>query len=172
MSLHDPSVTQFSKMLRNLDGWLEKAEAHAKAKDFDVDVLVAARLAPNQFGLSRQVQSACDTAKLSAARLSGTTAPSHEDTEKTVAELRARIQSTIAYLETVTAEQFEGASDREVVLPFVPGKAAKGIEYFIDFAAPNFYFHATTAYAILRHNGVDLGKRDYIGHVRMHDVKA
>lgn len=172
MSLHDLAVSQTSKILRNLEGWLEKAEAHAKAKGFDVDVLVAARLAPDQFALVRQVQSACDGAKLTAARLAGIEAPKHADDEKTIAELRERIRSTLAFLETVTPEQFEGASEREIRLPFLPGKASKGGDYYVDFAQPNFYFHAVTAYSILRHNGVELSKYDYIGHARMYDVPA
>ena len=172
MSLHDASVSQMSKMLRNMDGWLEKTESHAKTKGFEVDVLLTARLAPDQFALVRQIQSACDGAKFTAARLAGIEAPSHPDEEKTVAELRQRIRSTLSFLETVTPERFAGAADREVTLAFLPGKASKGEEYFIDFALPNFYFHVTTTYAILRHNGVDLGKRDFLGSVRLHDVKA
>lgn len=170
MSLHDASVTQMSKMLRNLEGWLDKAEAHAKAKGFEVDVLVGARLAPDQYALVRQIQASCDNAKFTAARLAGVQAPSHPDTETTFAELHARIRSTLAFLETVTPEQFAGAAEREVLLPFIPGKGAKGADYLVDLALPNFYFHVTTAYAILRHNGVSLGKLDFIGHVRLHDV--
>ncbi|MCX4243442.1 DUF1993 domain-containing protein [Paraliomyxa miuraensis] len=172
MSLHDASVTQMSKMLRNLDAWLDKAKEHAKAKEFDVEVLVTSRLAPDQFPLVRQVQSACDSAKYAVARLSGVEAPAHPDEEKTVDELQARIRAVIAYMETVTPDAFEGASDRRVTLPFLPGKWTKGIEYFVDFAAPNFYFHVITAYAILRHNGVNLGKRDFLGHVRLYDIEA
>jgi uncharacterized protein len=172
MSLHDASVSQMSKMLRNLAGWLDKAEAHAKTKKFDVDVLVVARLAPDQYALVRQIQSACDSAKFAAARLASVEAPKHPDEEKTIAELRQRIHSTLAFLETITPAHFEGAADREVLLPFMPGKAAKGAEYIVDFALPNFYFHVTTAYAILRHNGVELGKYDFIGAARMHDVDA
>lgn len=172
MSLHDAAVSQTSKILHNLDGWLEKAEAYATAKGFDVDVLASARLAPDQYPLVRQVQAACDGAKLTAARLAAIEAPKHADEEKTIAELRARIRSTLAFLETVTPEKLEGAEQREIRLPFIPGKASKGADYFVDFAQPNFYFHATTAYAILRHSGVDLGKRDFIGGARMYDVPA
>lgn len=170
MSLHDTSVTQMSKMLRNLEGWLEKAEAHAKTKGFEVDVLAVARLAPDQYTLVRQVQAACDSAKFTAARLAAVDAPAHPDTETTIAELRTRIRSTISFLETVTPEQFAGAAEREVTLPFMPGKAIKGADYLVDMAVPNFYFHVTTAYAILRHNGVPLGKYDFIGHLRAYDV--
>jgi hypothetical protein len=170
MSLHDASVTQMSKMLRNAEGWLEKAEAHAKAKGYEVDVLAVARLAPDQYSLTRQLQAACDTAKFGAARLAAVEAPANPDTEKTVAELRARIRATLAFLETVTPEQFAGAAEREVTLAFMPGRAIKGADYLVDFALPNFYFHVTTAYAILRHNGVELGKYDYIGHARFYDL--
>jgi hypothetical protein len=170
MSLHDAFVLQTSKMLHNLDGWLDKAEAHAKAKGFEVDVLAVARLAPDQYALVRQIQSACDSAKLGAARLACVEAPKHPDEEKTITELRARVRSTLAFLETITPAKLEGAADRDVLLPFMPGKAAKGSEYVVDFALPNFYFHVTTAYAILRHNGVSLGKYDYIGAARLHDV--
>jgi uncharacterized protein len=170
MSLHDASVSQMSKMLRNLEGWLDKAEAHAKAKGFEVDVLAVARLAPDQYALVRQVQASCDAAKFTAARLAGIPAPSHPDTETTIAELRQRIRSTLAYLETVTPEQLAGATEREVTLPFMPGKAMKGAAYLVDLALPNFYFHVTTAYAILRHNGVGLGKLDFIGHARFYEV--
>ncbi len=169
MSLHDASVTQMSKMLRNLEGWLDKAEAHAKAKGFEVDVLAAARLAPDQYPLTRQIQAVCDNAKFTAARLAGITAPSHPDTETTIAELRQRIRAVLSFLETVTPEQLAGAAEREVTLPFMPGKAIKGADYLVDMALPNFYFHITTAYAILRHNGVDVGKRDFIGHLRVYD---
>lgn len=170
MSLHDASVSQMSKMLRNMEGWLDKAEAHAKAKSFEADVLAVARLAPDQYSLTRQIQAACDTAKFTAARLAAVDAPAHPDTEKTIPELRARIRAVLAFLETVTPEQFAGAAEREVALPFMPGKAIKGSDYLVDFALPNFYFHATTTYAILRHNGVALGKYDFIGHARFYDV--
>lgn len=170
MSLHDATVTQMSKMLRNMEGWLEKAEAHSKTKGFDVDVLAAARLAPDQYALVRQVQSACDTAKFAAARLAAVDAPAHPDTEKTIAELRTRIRAVLSFLETVTPEQFAGAAEREVALTFMPGKAIKGEHYLVDFALPNFYFHTTHTYAILRHSGVELGKYDFIGHARFYDV--
>lgn len=172
MSLHDESVSQVSKMLRNMEGWFGKAEAHAKAKGYEVDVLAAARLAPDQYPLTQQVQAACDSAKFTAARLAGVTPPANPDTEKTIAELRERIRATLSFLETVTPEQFAGAADREVTLPFMPGKAVKGAHYLVDMALPNFYFHVTTTYAILRHNGVELGKYDFIGHIRAYDVGA
>jgi hypothetical protein len=154
-------IPQYSKMLKNLEHWLDKAVAHAAAKKFDADTLAQARLAPDQYPLARQIQSACDTAKFSAAYLAGTEAPSHPDTEKTIAELRTRIQSCRAYLETVS--DVSGAEERKVSPKFMQGKWVKGEHYLVQMSLPNFYFHVTTAYAILRHNGVDLGKTDFIG---------
>ena len=163
MSQTYSSIVQFKKMLGNLDGWLAKAAAHAKARKFDVNVLLQQRLAPDQYPLVRQIQSACDAAKFAAARLSGKEAPKHPDTETTVEELHARIQSVVAHLGTYTAKDFEGAETRAVTLPFLEGKTIKGSDYLVEMASPNFYFHAVHAYAILRHNGVELGKMDYIG---------
>ncbi|MCA9651169.1 MAG: DUF1993 domain-containing protein [Myxococcales bacterium] len=172
LPIYDLTVFQMSKMLRNLDGWLGKAEDYAKEKGFEVDVLLQARLAPDMFPLARQVQAACDNAKFGAARLSGIEAPAHPDEEKTIAELHERIRSTLAFLETVSAGSMAEASAREIQLPFAKGKACTGCDYLVEFATPNFYFHLTTAYALLRHNGVPVGKYDYIGSVKMHDVAA
>lgn len=156
-------VTQFSKMLENLDTWLQKGVDHAKAKGFEPDVLAAARLAPDQFALVQQVQSACDAAKYAAAYLSGQQAPSHPDTEKTVAELRARIKTCRDYLAAFKSNDFVGAEERRVAPPWMEGKSVRGDTYISRISVPNFYFHVTTTYAILRHNGVELGKRDFIG---------
>lgn len=161
--LYDVTVPQFTKMLQNLSRFFDKAVAHADAKRFDVSILLESRLAPDQYSLTRQVQTACDTAKLATARLTGKQAPSHPDTEKTLDELRARIQSTIAWLGSLRPEDFEGAEERRVTRPHWQGKSLSGTEYAIQHAIPNFYFHVTTAYAILRHNGVDLGKMDFLG---------
>lgn len=171
MSLHEHSVLQVSKMLHNLGAWLDKAAASAEARSFDPEVLVQSRLAPDQYPLVRQIQSACDSAKGTAARLAGMEVPSHPDTETTLPELRERIAKTLAFLETVTPEKMEGGEDREIKLPFIPGHAIKGGHYLADMALPNFYFHMTTIYAILRHNGVDVGKRDYIGSMRLYEVE-
>jgi len=162
-------VPQYAKMLNNLDRWLEKAIEHAKAKSFDVDTLVHARLAPDQYALDRQIQSACDSAKFSASYLTGETPPAHPDTEKTIAELRARIRSCLSYLETVTAAKVVGAEDRKISPKWLGGKSVKGDHFLLQMSVPNFYFHVTTAYAILRHNGVNLGKTDYIGGFPMMD---
>jgi hypothetical protein len=162
-------VPQYAKMLHNLEGWLDKATAFAEKKGFPVDTLVNARLAPDMYSLDRQIQSACDTAKFSAAYLSGKQAPAHPDTEKTFAELRARIKSCLAFLETVTAADLAGAEERKVSPKFLQGKWVRGDQYLLQMSLPNFYFHVTTAYAILRHNGVDLGKTDFIGGMPVRD---
>jgi hypothetical protein len=162
-------VPQYAKMLRNLDRWLDKAAAYAKAKNFEVDTLVHARLAPDQYSLDRQIQSACDTAKFSASYLSGKEPPVHPDTEKTIAELHARIKSCISFLETITAADVEGGEARKVAPKWLKGKWVKGDQFLMQLSQPNFYFHVTTAYAILRHNGVDLGKTDFIGAVPTHE---
>jgi uncharacterized protein len=166
MSMYTASVPQVSKMIGNMLVWLDKAEALAKAKNFDVNTLLQARLAPDMYPLVRQMQSACDNAKFIAARLTDTKAPSDPDTETTVAELRARIEKTRAYLSTITEAQFQGAADRKIRPNYLPeGLAFQGNVYLNESALPNFYFHLSMAYAILRHNGVDVGKRDFIGSV-------
>ena len=172
ITIPELSITQMSKMLRNLQGWLGKAEAYAKERGFDVDVLVGVRLAPDQFSLARQIQASCDTVKFAAARLSGGEAPPHPDEETSIAQLRQRILATLAYLETVTHASLEGAAERDIQLPFAKGKACKGSDYLVEFVVPNFYFHVTTAYALLRHSGVPLGKLDFIGGVKMYDFEG
>lgn len=157
------AIRLFTKTLENLEKWMDKAGEHAKARSFDVDVLAQARLAPNQFTFAQQVQSACDQAKYAAAYLSGKPAPSHPDTEKTFAELRERIRKCTSFLATVQQKDLAGAEERKVAPPWLEGRWLSGNDYLIEVAVPNFFFHATTAYAILRHNGVDLGKMDYIG---------
>ena len=163
-------ITQFAKMLENLDRWLETATAFAEKKKFPPDVLAQARLAPDQYELIRQVQSACDAAKYAAAYLSGQKAPSHPDTEKTVDELRARLRTCVQYLRGVKPSEYAGADDRRVAPPWLAGKWFRGADYLAQVAVPNFYFHVATAYAILRHNGVELGKMDYIGSLPTHDA--
>jgi hypothetical protein len=157
------TISQYSRMLRNLDQWLQTGIEYARKKNFDPDVLTQARLAPDQYALVQQVQSACDAAKYAAAYLSGQKAPSHPDTEKTMSELRARIQTCVSYLGTFKSSDFAGAEERRVAPPWMEGNSVSGNQYMTRISVPNFYFHVTTAYAILRHNGVDLGKRDYIG---------
>jgi hypothetical protein len=170
MSLYVSSVPQLTKMLRQLEKWLDKGVEYATAKKFEPAVLLQARLAPDMYPLTRQIQAACDAAKFAGARLSGREAPKNPDTETTVEELRTRIQSTVAFLETIGAKDFEGAEKRMVPLSFMPGKGMFGADYLVEMALPNFYFHLTTAYAILRNNGVDVGKIDFIGGITLQDL--
>jgi hypothetical protein len=163
MSFSFASVQQMKKTLTNLEACLDKATKYAAQRTFDPNVLVSARLAPDQFALARQVQTACDTAKFAASRLSGKEGPSHPDSEQTIEELRARIRTTVAHLDTYKADDFAGAEARNIVMPRREGKVLKGSDYVLEYALPNFFFHVTTAYAILRHNGVDVGKGDYLG---------
>lgn len=157
------AIRLFTKTLENLEKWMDKADEHAKAKSFEVDVLVDARLAPDQFAFVRQVQSACDQAKYTAAYLSGVQAPSHPDTERTFAEVRQRIRKCTGFLATVQEKDLAGAAERKVAPPWLAGRWLRGHDYLVHLAVPNFFFHVTMAYAILRHNGVSLGKMDYIG---------
>jgi hypothetical protein len=166
---HADAINLFAKTLRNLEQWMDKASAYAQARSFEVDVLAQSRLAPDQYSFVRQVQSACDQAKYAAAYLSGKPAPSHPDTEQTFTELRQRIQKCLAFIESVPAADFAGAEERKVSPPWLGGKWLRGDDYLVHVAIPNFFFHATTAYAILRHNGVDLGKMDYVGSLPMQD---
>lgn len=174
MSLYEESVPQLKKMLSNLDRWLDKAAEHAQTKKFEPNVLLSQRLAPDQYPLTKQVQAACDAAKFAAARVIGKTPPVHADTETTWEEVKQRIASVQSYLDTVTPADFEGAEKRLVPLTFlpVPNKGVTAPEYLRAMALPNFYFHITTAYAILRHSGVPVGKLDYIGGLDLVDVPA
>ncbi|MFL5356555.1 DUF1993 family protein [Archangium sp.] len=170
MNLYDITVPQLLRTLGQIHRWLDKAQAHADQKKFDVNVLLTARLSPDQFHLTRQIQVISDNAKSLAARLAGVQPPAFEDTEKTVEELRARVDKTVAFLKTLKPEQFQGAAERTITLPFMPGKGLKAADYLITFALPNFYFHAATAYSILRHNGVDVGKGDFLGELPFFDI--
>jgi len=154
---------EIKKMLGQVNTWLDKAEAYAKEKSFEPNLFVNFRLAPDQLAFARQIQIACDTAKLGASRLTGKEAPSHADNEQTLDELRARVTSVITYLSGYTAKDFEGTDTRSVTQPRWEGKVMTGKDYFIEHVQPNFYFHASHIYAILRHNGVPVGKRDYLG---------
>jgi uncharacterized protein len=156
-------IGQMKKQLGQLDKWLEQAAAFAQDKKLAPSVIPGYRLAPDQFELARQIQTTCDTAKFVAARLAGKDAPSHADTEKTLEELRARVAAVIAYLDGFSAADFAGAASRVIGLPRWEGKILSGQDYFLEHGLPNFYFHVTHTYAILRHIGVPLGKRDYLG---------
>jgi hypothetical protein len=164
ITMHDALVPSANRMLGNLSTLLDKGAAFAEAKKFDAAVLLNARLAPDMFSLTRQVQIACDMVKGGAARLSGTEIPKFEDTEATVAELEARIAKTLAFVNGIDAAKFTGSEDRDILLQMRTGELRfKGLSYLRDFVLPNMYFHITTTYAILRHNGVELGKPDFIG---------
>jgi len=164
ITMYQASVPVFTHMLTSLSGVLDKAEAHAAAKKLDPAILPATRLCPDMFPLSRQVQIACDFAKGTAARLAGVEIPSYPDTEKTIPELKERIAKTVAFLATITPAQVDGSEGRDISLKVGPQEMHfKGLPYLISFSLPNFYFHATAAYAILRANGVDLGKMDFLG---------
>jgi hypothetical protein len=163
--MYQASAPRFANALRNLSSILDKAQTHAEAKKLDPAVLGGLRLIADMFPLSRQVQIACDTAKGAVARLAGVEIPKHEDTEQTIPELKARIAKTLEFIGSLPAAKIEGSEEREVVLK-MRGQDIKfqGLQYLFGHALPNFYFHVTTAYNILRANGVDIGKRDYIGN--------
>jgi hypothetical protein len=156
-------VSQCSQSLKNIEVWLDKAEQFAAAKQFDVGVLLSGRLAPDMKPLIYQVQSACDYVKAAAAWLSGQTLPKHEDNEQTVDDLRARIRKTVDFAESVGEAQYEGAKDRRVSLSWEPGKVIGGEDYLLQITIPNVYFHIAMAYAVLRNDGLDVGKMDFLG---------
>ena len=164
LSMYQASIPFFTHMLNNLSTILDKAAAHAEAKKIDPAIFINARLAPDMYPLSRQIQIATDVVKGCAARLSGVEVPSYEDNESTFQELQARIAKTVAFLQSVSAEQINGSEERTVTLT-MHGKDTHflGEPYLLYFVLPNFYFHITTAYAILRHNGLEIGKMDFVG---------
>jgi hypothetical protein len=157
------SFMQMKKQLGQISKWLDATEAFAKDKSVDPNLFLSFRLAPDQFPLVRQIQTACDSAKLGAARLAGKEAPKHPDTEQTLDEIRARIHSVVGYLESFTAKDFDHAATQTISQPRWEGKTMTGADYFLEHAQPNFFFHLTHSFAILRHNGVPIGKRDYLG---------
>ena len=162
MNLYDATVPVFTKLLENVDRWLDKCAAYADAKRFDPEILMNARLVPDQYPFIRQIQSACDQAKFACAKMTGKEPPVHPDTEKTMAEIRQRIRTVVEYMATFKREDFNGAEDRMCAHTWMGGKSLRGGDYLDHLALPNFHFHMTTAYSILRHNGVDLGKMDYL----------
>ncbi|MDR3523676.1 MAG: DUF1993 domain-containing protein [Acetobacteraceae bacterium] len=164
ISMHAASVPVFKQALGGLSGVLTKAAAHAEARKIDPSVLLTERLAPDMFALTRQVQIASDTAKGAVARLAGVAAPKWEDTESSFAELQERIGKTIAYIESIPAESIDGSEERDVTITLRSGDIHfKGQRYLLNWALPNFFFHVTTAYNLLRHDGVEIGKRDFLG---------
>jgi hypothetical protein len=169
MSMANASIPVFEVGLNTLSALLDKAEAYAEAKGVDPTVLLNARLFPNMFALTRQVQSACDAAKNGGARLAGIDPPSYEDNEKTIAELKARIARTVAFVKSLDTKNIDESADREITFPLGPSIKGhmRGVDYLNHFVLPNFYFHVTTAYDILRHCGVEIGKRDFLGAIPM-----
>jgi uncharacterized protein len=165
-SMSKASLPVFEIVLNAIGANLDKAEAYAGAKKFESSVLLNMRLAPDMFALTRQVQVACDQAKNGTARLAGVEPPKFEDTETTAADLKARIAKTIAFLKTLDTKAIDASADREITFPLGPSKGQmKGDDYLNHFVLPNFYFHSAAAYAILRHAGVDVGKRDFLGAI-------
>jgi len=165
ISMYTASTPRLANTLKNLSAILTKAEAHAEARKIDPAVLLAARLYPDMFPLSRQIQIACDNAKGAIARLAGLEVPKHEDNEKTFAELQQRIAKVVAFIESVPPQQVDGSEERKIILMLRGQETVfTGLQYLTGFVLPNFYFHAVTAYDILRHNGVEIGKRDFLGN--------
>lgn len=164
VSMHSSSVPVFVRMFGNALNWLDKAQAHAEARKFDAGNFLGMRLAPDMLPLVRQIQIASDTAKGCVARLAGVEAPQWEDKEATLDDLRDRIRRTIDYVQGFSAAQIDGSDDKDIVLKMRAGEVHfTGENYLRHFVLPNLYFHLTTAYALLRHGGVEIGKRDFLG---------
>jgi hypothetical protein len=164
--MYQASAPRFANTLASLSTILDKAQAHCEARKIDPLVLTGFRLYPDMFPLSRQVQIACDTAKGAVGRLAGVDIPRHEDVERSFEELKARIAKTLDFVNSVKRERIDGTEEKEIVLQMRSGERRyAGLQYLLGHALPNFYFHVTTAYNILRHNGVELGKADYLGKV-------
>jgi hypothetical protein len=165
ITMYSASAPVFVRMFSNLLVWLDKAQAHAEVRKFDPNNYVGLRLAPDMLAFARQIQIASDTAKACVARLAGVEAPKWEDNEVTLADLRARVQKTIDYVKSFAAAQIDGSEGRDISIPMRSGEPLKfnGEAYLKHYAMPNFYFHTTTAYALLRHAGVEIGKSDYLG---------
>ena len=164
ITMHSASAPVFVRMLGNVNTWLDKAEAHAAARKFDSSVYLGTRLAPDMLPFVKQIQIACDTVKFCVARLAGVDSPKFEDNETSFAELRQRIDATVAFVKSVPAAQIDGSEDKDITIPRRDGSMVmKGEAYLKHFALPNLFFHLTTAYALLRHNGVEIGKMDFLG---------
>src|SRR5882672_3840437 len=164
ISMYQASTPRFAAMLRNLSALIDKADAHCAARKIEPAAITTARLYPDMFLFTRQVQIACDTAKGAVARLAGAEVPKHEDTEQSFAELKARIAKTLDFIESIGAGKIDGSEEKEIVLQMRSGeRRLKGMQYLLGSAYPNFYFHVTTAYNILRHNGLEIGKTDFLG---------
>lgn len=170
MSEIHAQLVQMTKMLKNLDRWLGKAEEHVKAKGIDPSTVLQARLAPDMFPFTRQVQAACDGVKTLAARLSGKEPPKHPDTEQTFEQLHARVKTVLEYVKGFGEGDFAGAEARMLPMSFMPGKGQTGADFVREMNLPNTYFHLCMAYAILRQSGVTLGKMDYLGRLTLQDL--
>jgi uncharacterized protein len=165
ISMYQASIPRFVNILGNLSAILDKAQAHVEAKKIDAAVLPNFRLYPDMLSMTKQVQIACDTAKGVAARLAGIDIPVFEDNEVTLPDLKARVAKTVAFLQSVKASQVDGTEDKDIVIKRGDKETHyKGMQFLLGHAVPNFYFHVATTYAILRHNGVEIGKRDYLGN--------
>jgi uncharacterized protein len=162
MNLYNATVPLFTKFLGAANSWLDKLAADAAARKYPVDVILNFRLAPDQHNFIKQIQSACDTAKFAVAKMTGKEAPSQPDTETTLDELRARIAATLAYVATFSPEDFVGCENRPCTHVWMGGKSLRAGDYLDHFVLPNFHFHMVTAYTILRHNGLSVGKMDYL----------
>ncbi len=160
---YEATNLHFKKMLKNLQSILEKSSAFADSKKVDFSVLMQSRLAPDMFPLVKQIQITCDTAKLGGQRLTDKAAPQHADDEVTYSDLQKRIQDTLTYLDTLNLEDYSSYASKKITNPRWNGQHMTGHDFAINHMIPNFYFHMTTAYAILRHNGLDIGKKDYLG---------
>jgi hypothetical protein len=166
LSMYQASIPAFVQMLNSLSAILDKAEAHAQKRKIEPDVLLTYRLAPDMLPFVRQIQIAADLAKGAAARLAGVEVPKHDDTEKTFADLKARLAKTVAFVQSFKPSEIDGSEDRDIKLTLGEHTMSfRGQPYLVHFVMPNFYFHCTTAYDILRHCGVELGKRDFIGTI-------
>ena len=165
LTMHSASAPVFSRILGNMLAWLDKAEAHAKARKFDPNNYLGLRLAPDMLPFARQIQIASDAAKGCMSRLAGAEIPKWEDNEVTLEDLRARIRKTLAHVQSFAPAQIDGSDDRAIAVPMRNGEALQftGETFLKHFALPNFFFHATTAYSLLRHSGVELGKADFLG---------
>ncbi|MES2101834.1 MAG: DUF1993 domain-containing protein [Pseudomonadota bacterium] len=164
ITMHSASAPIFISMLKNLSTWLDKAEAHALAKKFEPSVYLSARLAPDMLPFTTQIQIACDGAKFAMARLGGVEAPKFDDSEASLADLRERVRATIEFIQSVPAAKIDGTEDKDVTIPRRAGPMVmKGEAYLKHYVLPNFFFHVTTTYALLRHNGVEIGKMDFLG---------
>jgi hypothetical protein len=170
MNLFQMTIPPMTRMVGQARAWLDRAQAHAELRKFDPQVLLTARLAPDQWPLVRQLQAMAIAPLRTAAGLRGVEPPAAPDLEPTLDAARSRLAATIEALRGLTEEEFRGAEERVVPLPFLPGKGMQAPDFVVQFALPNFYFHATTAYSILRHNGIELGKPDYIGHIDLRDL--